>query len=138
MTETPKIKKNWRSRYPLASFDPRIPALLKKAVLHTADKPIKITFNLPKDCYKFQQRLYQFRGRAREDKHEEWEIFCRSHIIKQGNTLLLFAQDSQYNDAFAQAGLVEDEEHPVSITEGDLFEGDLDDIFNPKDKDHDS
>lgn len=106
-------RKHWRSRYPLDSFDPRWALLLKKAVLAPAEQPITMVFRTNREAAQFKQRLYSFRGKAREEKHPDLRLFMRVCVSQHANILSLFAQDSQFEDAFVQAGVGEDPERPV-------------------------
>ncbi len=105
-------KKHWRTKTPLESFDPRYALLLKQAALRTADNPMELVFDTAKDCFKFQQRIYQFRGKAREEKHEDSKLFARVTVIRRANQLKLFAHDTQYDDVFKAAGVGEAEDRP--------------------------
>ena len=112
---TPLTKKHWRSRYPLESFDPRFALLLKKAALMTAEKPLTIPFLTSSEAVVFQNRIYQFRGKAREAGHEDGKLYQRVRITRKANILVLYAQDSQFDDAFAIAGVGEDPERPAAL-----------------------
>lgn len=105
-------KKHWRTRAPLESFDPRFALLLKKAALRTADKPLHMVFNTAGDCFRFQQRIYQFRGKCREVEHADWKLFQRVTLIRRANELKLYAHDTQFDDMFKAVGVGEDEERP--------------------------
>jgi hypothetical protein len=105
-------KKHWRTRYPLEGFDPRFATLLKQAVLRTAEDPLIITFLNHKEAFTFTQRIYQFRGKAREEDHEDWKLFMRVRCSRKANILRMFAQDSQFDDAFAQAGVEDQPDRP--------------------------
>jgi hypothetical protein len=105
-------KKHWRTRYPLEGFDPRFAILLKQAVLRTASNPIVLTFLNYKEAFTFVQRLYQFRGKAREAGHEDWKLYMRVRCSRKANILYMFAQDSQFDDAFAQAGITDVPDRP--------------------------
>lgn len=114
-------KKHWRTRYPIESFDPRWEKLLKVAALRTAVDPLTLTFPTYKEAFTFHQRIYQFRGKARETEHPDWKLFLRVRITRKANVLRLFAQDSQFDDIFAQAGLEDDAERPRLGPDDDIM-----------------
>ncbi len=118
-------KKHWRTRYPLEGFDPRFATLLKQAVLRTATDPIVLTFLNHKEAFTFVQRIYQFRGKAREAGHEDWKLYMRVRCSRRANILYMFAQDSQFDDIFAQAGIEHSPDRP-QLAEGEDIMSDPD------------
>lgn len=129
-------KKHWRTRAPLESFDPRFALLLKKAALKTAEDPLHMVFKTAGDSFKFQQRIYQYRGKAREVEHPDWKLFQRVTISRRANELKLFAHDTQYDDMFKAVGVGEDEERPQLQPGEDIMnDPDLMELFKPNAKD---
>lgn len=115
------MKKHWRTRYPIEGFDPRFAVLLKQAVLRTAADPIVLTFPTHKEAFTFTQRIYQFRGKARDADHPDWKLFTRVRCSRRGNILRMFAQDSQFDDIFAQAGVQDSPDRPQLSPDEDIM-----------------
>jgi hypothetical protein len=131
MTEKPKQKQ--RSRYPVASFDPRMIETLLKAA---RGETVKFTFPSLKAARTFQTRLHTLRSRMKAEDDPRYDICCRAKtslrnadgsgfVSGQSNAgprqLWVVPRDIEYDELFKTAEI----EAPTDIV---LERDPLDDI----------
>lgn len=88
-------------KLPIAAYDPRIFELM----IAGGKSRIEITFDNPSTPVKLAQRLHAARRRLAE-AHDPREVACyRASIAAKGNTLVIKPRDSEFEAAFAAAGV---------------------------------
>lgn len=124
-----------KSRYPVASFDPRMIETLLKAA---RGQTIKFRFPNIRSARAFQIRLHTLRSKMREEKDPRYDIICRGttslrndggapFVKGQSNDgpkeLWVLPRDYQWDTTFKQAGVEASEEATIIDDPLDHIEG---------------
>lgn len=89
---TATIKRNWRTRYPIESFDPRY----RKVWLEAALKEIVIPFPSNKEAAAFQARIQMYRAKLRDLNDPDYTKMYRATTSRKGNVLRIFPVDARH------------------------------------------
>jgi hypothetical protein len=106
-----KNDKNWRSRYPIESFDPRF----RQVLLEGALKEIIIRFENPGAAKSFQTRLHLYRSQVKHSGDTEWSQLYRARTSRKNNILRVYPADSEFEKAFEQLDLSRENEDAPQV-----------------------
>lgn len=88
-----KARGNWRSRYPIEAFDPRLRQLWLEAAL----KEIILSFDTPSEAASFQSYIQMYRAKLRDTGDPDYAKMYRAKTSRKANVLRIYPADQAFS-----------------------------------------